>query len=472
MTTKSKLGLIGLGVMGRSLAINMADKGIQLSVYNRHLAGVEERVAEKFIKGNPQLSEVNGFDDLVPFLDSLAQPRNIMLMVNAGEAVDKVISLLLPHLSKGDIIIDGGNSHYQDTTSRMKALHAEGIFFLGVGISGGEEGARKGPSIMPGGDSKAYERVGKYLEKIAAKDKNGLPCCAYTSTEGAGHFVKMVHNGIEYAEMEIVAELYHLLRFYAQVMPDDIAAIFELWKERGFSSYILEITIDILRTKESGEPLLDKILDAAKQKNTGGWTAEAAYKLGVPSNTISEAVMARLLSSKKTERVEAMRLYGTLSKPSSDSATAAFYNRLLSTYVGARIINHAIGFDLLNEASRQYQWHLELSEIARIWTNGCIIRSDLMLRLVELLKDPIPILQQPMIVKEMKAYLPDLTQVLSTGLQSGHPLPVLSAALNYFLGYTSAQLPANLIQAQRDYFGAHTYQRTDKSLDQHFHTLW
>lgn len=469
---KSELGLIGLGVMGKSLAINMADKDIQLSVYNRHVAGVEERIAEKFIKENQQLAKVKGFDDLVPFLDSLARPRNIMLMVNAGEAVDKIITTLKPHLNEGDLIIDGGNSHYQDTARRMKALHAAGLFFLGVGISGGEEGARIGPSIMPGGDSKAYERVGKYLEKIAAKDKDGLPCCVYIGTEGAGHFVKMVHNGIEYAEMEIVAELYHLLRFYAQVSPDDIAAIFESWKERGFSSYILEITIDILRKKESGEPLVDKILDAAKQKNTGGWTAEAAFKLGVPLNTISEAVMARLLSSKKKERVEAMRLYGTLSRPTDDSATTAFCNKLLSTYVGAGIINHAIGFDLLHEASGQYQWHLRRSEIARIWTNGCIIRSDLMLRLVELLKNPSPILQQPLIVKDMKAHLPDLTEVISTGLRSGHPLPVLSAALNYFLGYTSAQSPANLIQAQRDYFGAHTYQRTDKPLDQHFHTVW
>lgn len=472
MTAKSEIGLIGLGVMGKSLAINMAGKGFQLSVYNRHVPDIEELVAEKFISGDPNLSHLKGFDNINEFLDSLEKPRNILLMVNAGKAVDEIIAELLPHLQPEDVIIDGGNSHYQDTMRRTIALHAEGIYLLGTGISGGEEGAIKGPSIMPGGDTLAYDRVGRYLEEIAAKDKQGLPCCTYIGPTGAGHFVKMVHNGIEYAEMQLITELYHLLRYYALVEPEEIANIFESWGKQGFSSYILEITIAILRRREGGELLLDKILDAAKQKNTGGWTAEAAFRLGVPLNTISEAVMARLISSKKAERVQAMDLYGKLGEADRKRATDEFSKKLLSTYINAGIINHAIGFDLLKEASGQYDWKLNLSEIARIWTNGCIIRSDLMESLVDLLKNEDPLLQQPVIVEKVKGNLEDFTGIVAEGLRSKHPLPVLSAALNYFLSYTSGDLPANLIQAQRDYFGAHTYQRKDKPPEEHFHTAW
>lgn len=474
MSDKSEFGLIGLGVMGKSLAQNIAGKDIRLSVYNRHVPGKEEFIARDFVAQHAQWTNIKGFDDIKPFIDSLQKPRKILLMINAGQAVDIVIETLLPHLDKGDIIIDGGNSHYKDTSSRAMALESKGMYFIGTGISGGEEGALKGPSMMPGGNRKAYEHVGKYLEMISAKDKAGKPCCTYIGPQGAGHFVKMVHNGIEYAEMQIVAEIYHLLRYHAQVEPEAIAATFQSWKEEGFSSYILEITIDILKTKEDGNILLDKIVDAAKQKNTGGWTVEAAFELGVPLNTISEAVMARLLSSKKTERVSAMEIYqnGKSASTPEKLSFADFTEQLKNTYEASRIVNHAIGFDLLERASAEYDWDLNLSEIARIWTNGCIIRSTLMERLVKILTKKVPVLQHPDIVNQMKNAVKDLSKSVSAGLLNGHPLPVLSASLNYFLSYTSGQSPANLIQAQRDYFGAHTYQRVDKPLTEHFHTEW
>lgn len=473
MDGKSEIGLIGLGVMGKSLALNMARNGIALSVFNRHVEGKEELVAERFVNTHANSFSMAGFDDIRQFVDSLRVPRNIFLMVNAGDAVDKVIEALLPFLESDDLIIDGGNSHYKDTHRREVDLKGKGILFLGTGISGGEEGALKGPSMMPGGSKAGYERVGKFLETIAARDRNGLPCCTYLGTEGAGHFVKMVHNGIEYAEMQAIAEVYYLLRYYYGVSPFEISDIFESWSEYGANSYLLEITSDILQTKESGALLLDKILDAAKQKNTGGWTVEAAFSLGVPLTTISEAVMARFLSSKKKERVKAMQIYGEQTAPLAPGADLGeMVGQQFGAYQATRMINHASGFSLLSEASAQYNWHLNLSEIARIWTNGCIIRSSLMERLVEFLKEPTPLLQQTEIVKEMKKHVPGLQRTVAAGLQAGYAMPVLSGALNYFLGYVAGESPANLIQAQRDYFGSHTYQRKDKSIDEHFHTQW
>lgn len=471
--SKSELGLVGLGVMGKSLAFNIAEKQIPLSVYNRHVPGKEEKVAETFIAAHEQFTRLAGFDDIQLFLDSLQSPRNIMLMVNAGEAVDKVIGLLLPYLDEGDLIIDGGNSHYKDTIRREAYLRESGIYFLGVGISGGEEGARKGPSIMPGGSAEAYRRVGKYLETIAARDKNGNPCCTYVGPGGAGHFVKMVHNGIEYAEMQIVAEIYQLCRYYGDVHPENVARLFQSWQQQGHGSFILEITIEILQTTtDSGELLLDKILDAARQKNTGSWTVQEALQLGVPVDTISAAVLTRLLSSRKGERMQAMESYRGITWKAEQEDPKLFSKRMFHAYAAARIVNHAIGFELLKEASAAYHWDIDLSEIARIWTNGCIIRSALMEKAVELLQSCEPLLRHERIIGEMKQYVPDLVHIIAAGMQAGYALPVLSSAANYFLGYTTGYSPANLIQAQRDFFGAHTYQRVDKPMDEHFHTHW
>jgi 6-phosphogluconate dehydrogenase len=411
------------------------------------------------------------FDDLAAFVDSLSTPRNILLMVNAGKTVDIVIEGLLPFLEEGDLIIDGGNSHYKDSLRREKDLAKNGILFLGAGISGGEEGAKKGPSIMPGGSKEAYDRAGKYLEKIAAKDSNGDPCCAYIGPEGSGHFVKMLHNGIEYGEMQLIAEFYHYFRFSYNFTPAKISAIFSDWNKE-MKSYLLEISADILLKKEGEEFLIDKILDAAKQKGTGGWSTNAALELGVPFDTITAAVMARNISALKDDRKKAEQLY--------ENPSAEKYNQnqnfsdLFSAYKSGSIINHAIGFSLLTAASKGYNWKLNLSEISRIWTNGCIIRSAFMEDLIRIFKD-IPeenILIHPTIVEQLKNYQSSHQLVAGEALENGFPMPVLMAAQNYFLGYTSGQSSANMIQAQRDYFGAHTYERTDKPRGEYFHTEW
>lgn len=473
MKNLSEIGLIGLGVMGKSLALNMDRHDMNISVYNRHVPHKEERVALKFVEEQGLESSMLGFDNVEKFIASLKVPRNIFLMVNAGAAVDMVIESLLSYLESGDLIIDGGNSHYEDTRRREKLLKEKGIHFLGVGISGGEEGALNGPSMMPGGSKAGYKRVGKLLETIAAKDKSGKPCCVYIGPEGSGHFVKMVHNGIEYAEMQTIAEIYNLLRYHLEAETDKIADIFDSWLKSGADSYLLEITIDILRTRESGDLLLDKILDAAKQKNTGGWTVEAGFQLGVPLPTIAESVMARSLSSRKSQRIRAMGVYGRLSGLATNgSKPKVALDKLYDAFQAARIINHASGFSLLYEASEQHNWQADLSEIARIWTNGCIIRSELMESMVDWLKPYRPLLLLPEVAGKMKEFLPGLTAVVTEGLSAGFALPVLSSALNYFLGYASGESPANLIQAQRDYFGAHTYQRIDKPKEEHFHTKW
>ncbi|WP_424493586.1 NADP-dependent phosphogluconate dehydrogenase [Salinimicrobium sp. GXAS 041] len=468
---KSKIGLMGLGVMGKSLAVNLASKGVTVSVYNRHVENLEVDIARKFAEKHRENYHFSGFDDLKLFVESLESPRNILLMVNAGKAVDLVIESLLPMLQKNDLIIDGGNSHYKDTARREKFLKEKGILFMGTGVSGGEEGALKGPSIMPGGSSEAYERVGDFLERIAAKDKQGNPCCAYVGPDGAGHFVKMVHNGIEYGEMQLIAEVYHFLRFHAQSTPEEIATLFELWNAE-MQSYLLEISIDILRTKENGESLIDKILDAAKQKGTGGWSTNAALELGVPLDTITAAVMARNISGKKEERIAAEEHYNSLA--SKNDISEAFSEELFEAYKAASIINHAIGFDLIKEAGKEYDWNLNLSEIARIWTNGCIIRSAFMEDLVELLKESSEgnVLMHPKISEVLEEDWKPLSGTVGRALENGYPVPVLSSAANYFLSFTSGQSSANMIQAQRDYFGAHTYERTDKPRGKFFHTQW
>ena len=469
MKKKAEIGLFGLGVMGKSLAINLASKGYRVSVYNRHVDKIEVDIAKSFVAENPEL-KFRGFDDIRAFVESLERPRNILLMVNAGKIVDLVIESLLPFLAENDTIIDGGNSHFKDTVRREKELKEKGILFIGAGISGGEEGARKGPSIMPGGPKSSYERVGPVLEKIAAKDKNGNPCCTYVGPDGAGHFVKMVHNGIEYGEMQLIAETYQLLRFHTGSSPEEISDLFEDWNAT-MQSYLLEISIDILRKDENGQPLLDKILDAAKQKGTGGWSTNAALDLGVPLDTISAAVMARNISGMKTQRTAAAKIYDITSSEKAD--LKELQNSIFEAYKATAIINHAIGFDLLLAASKEYEWELNLSEIARIWTNGCIIRSKLMEDLVEKFKGQQQhLLMHDEVIGEVSNKRKALTKIVGEALNGGFPVPVMSAAANYLLSFTSEQSSANMIQAQRDYFGAHTYERTDKPRGEFFHTDW
>lgn len=468
---KSELGLFGLGVMGKSLAVNLATKGIHVAVFNRHVEGLEVDIAKDFARENAGIYNFPWFDDLAAFVDGLSRPRNILLMVNAGRTVDIVIEGLTPFLDEGDLIIDGGNSHYKDTARREEELAKNGILFMGAGISGGEEGARNGPSIMPGGSKKAYDRAGKYLEKIAAKDNSGNPCCIFIGPEGSGHFVKMLHNGIEYGEMQLIAEFYHYFRFYYKFTPEQISAIFSDWNKE-MNSYLLEISADILLKKEGEDFLVDKIRDAAKQKGTGGWSTNAALELGVPFDTITAAVMARNISAIKDERINAEKLY---ENPSAEETIEnQNFADLFSAYKSASIINHTIGFSLLTAASKEYNWELNLSEIARIWTNGCIIRSAFMEDLIKIFKETPEenLLVHPQIVEQLKEYQSSHRLVAGEALGGGFPMPVLMAAQNYFLSYTSGQSSANMLQAQRDYFGAHTYERNDKPRGQFFHTDW
>lgn len=471
MEKKSEIGIIGMGVMGKNLALNLADQQTSLSIYNRHVPGKEERVAKKVLEANPELSQVRAFDQLKPFLESLQSPKKVLMMIPAGEAVDQQINALLPYLETGDLLVDGGNSYYKDTISRNNYLKEKDLLFLGMGVSGGEEGARFGPSLMPGGDKQAFLQMAPFLEKIAAKDFKGRACITYVGPEGAGHFVKMVHNSIEYGEMQVIAEVYFLMRHYLEMPIEEIAAKFESWMESDLSSYLLEITVDILRKKEEGEPLLDKILDQAAQKGTGGWSVATALEYGVPYGVLTEAVMARNLSSRKPFRMIAAGLYHT-EKVSGIEEQEAFLNKLQAAYQSARIINHDAGFSLMLEVSEKNSWNLNFSEIARVWTNGCIIRSRLMEELVDLFKENNRILLNYEAVTALKGYQNDLSYVVGQALQHGFSVPLLSSAINYFLGAITANSPANLIQAQRDYFGAHTYQRIDNDSEKHFHTEW
>ena len=461
--SKKAFGLIGLGVMGKSLARNLAGKGTSLALYNRFVAGKEERVAVQFIQQYPELQAAEGFEDLSAFVQALELPRRIFLMVNAGASTDAVIDELVPLLAPGDIIMDGGNAHYKDTQRRMDALAARGLHFMGCGVSGGEEGALKGPSIMPGGAPQAYEAVKEHLERIAAKDKNGAPCCAYVGNGGAGHFVKMVHNGIEYAEMQLIAEVYALFRRTFQYSPDAIADIFEAWLQTDAASYLLEITVDILRVKSGDGWLLDLVEDAASSKGTGGWATAAAAELGVSATMISEALFARYLSAVPAERREAAGKIPHES-PITDQNRAQYImsdEYVRHAYQLARIVNHHQGFHLIQVASETYQWALNLPEIARIWTNGCIIRSRLMEDLSGILNTGERLLQDPTLSQRAHLTRFFLVQTIVVAMSDGLDTPCLSAAIQFLNGYINADSAMNVIQAQRDYFGAHTYRRRD-----------
>lgn len=465
-----EFGLIGLGVMGKSLARNLARNGFKISVFNRHLPGKEENVAKNFLLEHPaELAEAQGFDDLEKFVASLARPRKVFLMVNAGAATESVLKEIEPLLAAGDVLLDGGNAHFKDTARRTQHFENQGIHYLGTGVSGGEKGALLGPAIMPGGSAEAYFLVKKFLEKIAARDRRGKPCCARVGDGGAGHFVKMVHNGIEYAEMQLLAETYFLLKNVAKKSNDEIADLLETWQSGRQASFLLEITVKILRTRDGdGQALLDKIVDSAGSKGTGSWATSAAAELGVPATMISEALFARHLSALKNERTAAVK---TLRSPVHSSFLIP-NSSLKNGYETARILNHHQGFELIRAAAAEFGWQVNLPEIARIWTGGCIIRSKLMEKLAAGFRSADSVLAQPELQKLVFKKGNSLRRVAARGIESGCPLPCFSAAANFLNGFSTEKSAANLLQAQRDFFGAHTFQRMDDAAGKFYHFDW
>lgn len=462
------IGLVGLAVMGQNLVLNMAGRGYKVAVYNRTYARTEE-----FMNGPAQGHSVVGTKTLKELVEALAPPRKVMLMVQAGPAVDAVIDELAPLLSPGDLIIDGGNSYFKDTIRRAKALEERGLHFLGAGISGGEEGALKGPSIMPGGSKQAWEMVKDIFLDIAAK-VDGVPCCDYVGEDGAGHFVKMVHNGIEYGDMQLICEAYFLMKEILGLSAEAMSDIFARWDEGELQSYLIEITADILRVRddETGKPLVDVILDEAGQKGTGRWTSEEALALGVATPTITEAVYARYISAIKEERVRASAVLPAPA-PVDVGDRDAFIEAIGSALYAAKICSYAQGFALMARAAEEYGWTLDFGSIASLWRGGCIIRAQFLDRIKEAYA------AEPELANLLLApYFTDIltrTQgawrdVVSVAVRAGIPVPGLSSALAYYDQYRLERLPANLLQAQRDYFGAHTYRRIDK--DGVFHTEW
>lgn len=466
---QADIGLIGLAVMGQNLVLNMADHGYTVAVYNRTPLKTEE-----FLAGPAKGKKIIGKESLKDFVESLKRPRKVMLMIKAGVAVDEFIESLLPFLSAGDLIIDGGNSHFPDSQRRFASLKEKGILFVGAGISGGEEGARHGPSIMPGGNPEAWPHIQELFQSIAAKAEDGTPCCDWVGDGGAGHYVKMVHNGIEYGDMQLISEAYHLLKT-AGFSHSELAASFLHWNQGALNSYLIEITAAIFKKLDGdGRPLLDKILDAAGQKGTGKWTGVDALDRGVPLTLIGEAVFARCLSSLKEEREAAAKIY------SQENTTIQQEPTLLAKEVsqalyGSKIISYAQGFMLMKAASDEYRWHLNLGSIALMWRGGCIIRSRFLNKIKEAYENHpqlASLVVAPFFVKELQAVLPAWRKTVSLGALSGVPLPCFSTALSFFDGYRTSRLPANLLQAQRDYFGAHTYERVDRPRGQFFHTNW
>jgi 6-phosphogluconate dehydrogenase len=467
----SHIGVIGLGVMGKSLAMNMAENGIPVAVYNRHVPGKEEQIATGFTEINSHFPLLKGFDELEPFVQNLESPKKILLMIPAGIAIDQQIGVLMPLLQEGDILIDGGNSFFEDSNKRSDELAQKGIHFLPMGVSGGEEGARKGPSMMPGGNKEAYGLLSPYFKKIAAKDKNGKACVTFAGPQGAGHFIKMVHNSIEYGEMQTIAEIVHLLRHGMKFSSSEAAKVLRDWTEGGLKSYLLEITADILETREGQGFLLDQILDQAGQKGTGSWSISTALKYNTPYSALIEAVTARQLSADKAGRTDLTRHYNHRFRAFAEDKVLLL-DHLKNAYALARIINHETGFKLMQNVSTSLGWNLNFSEIARIWTNGCIIRSSLMEELVEIYKENPSIIHDKLMIGKIKEWKSDLSYIVGLGLRHDFALPVMSAGLNYLLGRIIEASSANLIQAQRDYFGAHTYIRKDDPDGIPRHTDW
>lgn len=468
---KYQIGVAGLAVMGRGLALNLAEHGFAVAGYNR-----SSEPTEIFVEaGKAAGYTVTGCATLEEFCSGLEKPRKILLMVKAGAAVDAVLEGLMPYLEPGDIVIDGGNSHYPDTVRRHDACAQKNINFMGLGVSGGEEGARHGPALMPGGDKDAYAQVEKFLTTIAAHVGED-PCCAYIGPGGAGHFVKMTHNGIEYGDMELICEAYYLMRKLLGMSAAEIAEQFKAWNEGELSSYLVDITAHILTVQdpESGNALVDMIAPIAGSKGTGMWTVQEALALGVPLPTIAQAVFARDLSAKSDERTAAKERYGCEHAPFTGSDRAAFLEAIRQALYASKICSYAQGFALLKTASERYDWNLDLGGIALLFRGGCIIRAAFLERIAEAYRAPQPpanLLMDDYFAGKLAAYQPAWRQVVTTAAASGVAAPAFSASLAYFDGYRDAEGPMNLLQAQRDCFGAHTYRRTDKEGSFHFDWL-
>ncbi|MBE7532037.1 MAG: decarboxylating NADP(+)-dependent phosphogluconate dehydrogenase [Chloroflexi bacterium] len=470
MKPQADIGLIGLAVMGQNLVLNMDDHGFTVAVFNRTVEKVDQ-----FLANEAKGTKVIGAHSLEELVGHLKRPRRVMLMVKAGAPVDATIAQLAPLLEPGDIIIDGGNSHYPDSTRRAQELAAKGLLFIGTGVSGGEEGARFGPSIMPGGHPDAWPHVKPIFQGIAAKVADGSPCCDWVGEEGAGHFVKMVHNGIEYGDMQLIGEAYDLMRTALELSNDEMSAVFADWNKGELDSYLIEITADILAYKdEHGRYLIDHILDAAGQKGTGKWTAVTALDTGVPLTLIAEAVFARALSALKEERVAAAKLLGS-PIPAFSGDKAAFIEDLRQALFAAKIISYTQGYMLMRAATAEFGWQLAYGNIALMWRGGCIIRAaflDGIKAAFDANPDLTNLLLAPFFKAKVQASEGAWRRVVGTAVALGIPVPALSSALAFYDGYRRERLPANLLQAQRDYFGAHTYERTDQPRGQFFHTNW
>ena len=465
------IGLIGLAVMGQNLVLNMNDCGYKVAVFNRTTSKVDD-----FLANEAKGTQVAGSHSIEEFVKLLKRPRRVMLMVKAGPTVDEMIEHLLPHLEKGDIIIDGGNSHFPDSQRRWKALKEKGLLFIGTGVSGGEEGARKGPSIMPGGDPEAWPHVKDIFQSIAAKVEDGTPCCDWVGEGGAGHYVKMVHNGIEYGDMQLICEAYQLLKDGAGLSADELHEIFAEWNKGELDSFLIEITAQILAKKdEDGQPMVEKILDTAGQKGTGKWTAISALDLGMPVTLIGEAVFARCLSALKQERTEASKLLEGPNHKIDNIDRKIFIEDVRRALYCSKLISYAQGYMLLREAGKAEKWNLNMGGIALMWRGGCIIRSAFLGKIKEAYdKEPglENLLFDDFFKDVLNNYQAAWRHAVIHAIGFGIPTPAFSTALSFYDGYRTERLPANLLQAQRDFFGAHTYERVDKPRGEFFHTNW
>ena len=470
MAAVADIAVIGLAVMGQNLVLNMDDHGFTVAVYNRTTSKVDD-----FLAAEAKGTKVVGAHTLEQLVSQLKRPRRLMLMVQAGRAVDAVIEQLLPLLESGDIIIDGGNSHYPDTERRVQNLKAKGILFVGAGVSGGEEGARYGPSIMPGGNEEAWSYVKGILQAISAKVPDGTPCCDWVGPGGAGHFVKMVHNGIEYGDMQLICESYDLMRHGLGLNTDQIAEVFHGWNQGKLKSFLIEITASIMGYRDDDDvALVDKILDTAGQKGTGKWTVLAALDLGTPLTLISEAVFARSLSARKDERVEASKILGGALKPFQGDAQS-FIKDLEQALFASKLVSYAQGYMMFRATEKELNWNLNYGGIALMWREGCIIRSAFLGKIKEAY-DNNPnvtnLLLDPYFCSELQQAQAGWRRVVSKAVEMGIPMPATSSALSFFDGFRRERLPANLLQAQRDFFGAHTYERVDQPRGEFFHTNW
>lgn len=470
MEKKADIGIVGLAVMGENLVLNMESKGFTVSVFNRTVQKVND-----FVDGRAKNKNIIGTRSVEEFVSSLKSPRKVMLMVKAGKPVDAFIDQVLPYLDEGDIIIDGGNSHFPDSIRRTKYVESKGLLYIGTGVSGGEEGALLGPSIMPGGSTKAWEHVKPIFQSISAKVEDGTPCCDWVGEDGAGHFVKMVHNGIEYGDMQLITEAYQIMKDLLGMNADEMHEVFKVWNEGELDSYLIEITRDILAYKDDdGTPLVEKILDTAGQKGTGKWTGISALDLGVPLTLIGEAVFGRCLSAQKEDRVEASKILSG-PQPKFEGNKEEFIKDLEKALYASKLVSYAQGYVLMKAAAEEFNWNLNNGGIALMWRGGCIIRSVFLGKIKEAF-DNNPklnnLLLDPFFKSKIEEAQVSWRKVVATAVSNGIWVPALSTALNYFDGFRTERLPANLLQAQRDYFGAHTYERLDKPRGEFFHTNW